>query len=56
MIELNIEESKKVLGGGTNFSGAVINAIKSSISFFFEFGQIVGGAIRRISTKHLCEF
>ena len=56
METLNIIETKKIIGGGWNPSGALLNALKSCISTIFEVGQTLGGAIRRISSGNLCKF
>jgi len=56
MRNLNNEEAKKIIGGATNITGTLINAFKGIVSTFFEIGQAVGGAIRRISSNNLCNF
>ena len=55
MKELSLNECKKIIGGGTSISGTLINAFKSCVNVFFEMGQYIGGAIRRITSNHLCE-
>jgi len=57
MNKLEINETKSIIGGGTsNFTGPVVNAFRGIFSTFFEIGQAVGGAIRRITTNNLCKF
>ena len=56
MKELEINEEKNIIGGGSSFSGTVFNAFKGVVMTFFEIGQAVGGALRRISTNYLCKF
>lgn len=56
MQEINLNESKKLIGGGIGFSGAILNAIKGITSTIFSIGQTVGGAIRRIGSGNLCKF
>ncbi len=55
MNKLEINETKKIIGGG-NFTGTLFNAFKGVVTTFFEIGQAVGGAIRRISSNNLCKF
>ncbi len=57
MNKLDINESKKIIGGGTsNISGPFVSAFRGIFSTFFEIGQAVGGAIRRITSNNLCKF
>ena len=56
MKELNIVESKEIIGGGVSVSGAFLSSIKGCITVVFEVGQAVGGAIRRIASGRLCGF
>lgn len=56
MLEIKNEEMKNIIGGGINFTGAIISALKGFISPIFEIGQAVGGAIRRVSSGNLCNF
>ena len=56
MEKVEINEMKKIIGGGSSFSGPIFNAFKGVVMTFFEIGQAVGGAIRRISTNNLCKF
>ena len=56
MKKLQINEEKNIIGGGSSFSGPIFNAFKGVVMTFFEIGQAVGGAIRRISTNNLCKF
>lgn len=55
MKNLEIVEMKKIIGGGS-LTSAMISALKGFTSVFFEIGQAVGGAIRRISANKLCSF
>ena len=55
MKTLQINETKTIIGGGTtNFTGQLFNAFKSVVMTFFEIGQALGGAIRRIGSNKLC--
>ena len=56
MQEIKLLESKKIVGGGISFSGAILSAIKGFANTIFEIGQTVGGAIRRIGSGNLCKF
>ena len=56
MKELKIEECNNIIGGGINFTGTIVNAIKSSVNIFFQIGQAVGGSLRRITSHNLCNF
>lgn len=53
---INLENTKIIVGGGVNFSGAILNAIKSCISTIMDVGRTVGSAIRRINSGKLCSF
>lgn len=55
MIDIDINESKRIIGG-SSISGTFINYLKGILSVFFEIGQAVGGAVRRISSNNLCKF
>ena len=52
---LSINEMKQIIGGST-ISGQFLNYLKGVLNVFFEMGQAVGGAIRRISSNNLCGF
>lgn len=56
MQEINLENTKIIIGGAVSFSGAVISAIRGYVNTIFSIGQAVGGAIRRISSGNLCKF
>lgn len=56
MKEINIENTKIIIGGGLNLTGTLLNAFKGLASTIFEIGQAVGGAIRRIGSGNLCKF
>ena len=56
MRNLKVDETKKIIGGAFNLTGTLVNAFKGVVMVFFEIGQTVGGAIRRISSNHLCGF
>ena len=56
MRNLNKKETKQIVGGANNWTGTLFNAFKGIITTFFEIGQAVGGAIRRISSDQLCSF
>lgn len=56
MKNISINDAKKITGGFSNFTGQLFNAFKGVVSTFFEIGQAVGGAIRRISSNKLCKF
>ena len=49
------EEETKFIIGGADIKGAVISAFKGIFTVFFEMGQAVGGAVRRIFSNKLCE-
>lgn len=55
-MEINKELTKKIIGGGISFTGALLSALKGFITPIFEVGQSLGGAIRRISSGKLCSF
>lgn len=40
--------------GGIKISAALITSIYKSISFIYEVGKALGGAINRIKTKRMC--
>lgn len=50
-----IENTKMIIGGGINFTGAILSAIKGITSTIFGIGQAVGGAVRRIGSGNLCK-
>ncbi len=56
MEELEKETMKRIIGGGTDISGAILNAISGCIETIFGIGQAVGSAIRRIKSGNLCKF
>ncbi|MBQ8891741.1 MAG: hypothetical protein IJ068_02630 [Bacilli bacterium] len=56
MISIDVNESKRIIGGGSTISGTFLNYLKGVLNVFFEIGQAVGGAIRRISSNSLCGF
>ena len=54
-MKIDKEELKQIIGGG-NLSGSLVSAFKGIVSVFFDIGQAVGGAFRRITTHNLCSF
>ena len=56
MEDISLESTKMIIGGGINFSGAILNAIKSCVSTIMDVGRAVGSAIRRINSGKLCSF
>ena len=48
------EELKKIKGGASGISSAVLNALMRTVSVMFSLGQAVGSAIRRVSEKNYC--
>ena len=55
MKKLSNAEMQQIIGGST-ISGPFLNYLKGILNVFFEMGQAVGGAIRRISSNKLCGF
>ncbi|MBR3660471.1 MAG: hypothetical protein IKN63_01015 [Bacilli bacterium] len=55
MKNLEIEETKNIIGGAFNLTGSFVSAFKGIVTALFEIGQTLGGAIRRISSNHLCD-
>lgn len=53
---IKFENTKMIIGGGINLTGAIITAFKGLASVIFEIGQAVGGSIRRIGSNNLCKF
>lgn len=53
MVRLKKEELYNI-EGGANISGTLINAITKAVNTLYNFGQSVGSAIRRISSKNRC--
>ena len=56
MRNIEIEETKNIIGGGFNLTGTFVSAFKGIVTVLFEIGQTLGGAIRRISSNNLCGF
>lgn len=56
MKEINLENTKIIIGGGISLTGAILTALKGLAGTIFEIGQAVGGAIRRIGSGNLCKF
>jgi len=54
MKKLMNQEMKKINGGATGISSAVLNALMRTVSVMFSLGQAVGSAIRRVSNKNYC--
>ncbi len=56
MEEIKKEKAMQIVGGGTDISGAILNALAGCIETIFGIGQAVGSAIRRIRSGSLCKF
>lgn len=56
MKNIELENTKIIVGGGLNLTGTILNAFKGLANSIFEIGQAVGGAFRRIKTGNLCKF
>lgn len=54
MNKIENEELKITIGGASNFSGAIVNAVTSLMKFVYGLGQSFGSAIRRIATGKTC--
>ncbi len=52
--EIKDKELETIVGGSSNFSSSVINALTNIIKFFYDAGSGVGSAIRRIHDKDMC--
>lgn len=51
---LENKELRKINGGASGISSAVLNALMRTVSVMFTLGQAVGSAIRRVSGKNYC--
>lgn len=51
----NKEELLKIIGGGINLSGAILNAFKGCATTIMDIGRNLGSAIRRIYDGSLCK-
>lgn len=54
MEKITSQEMKKITGGASGISSAVLNALMRTVSVMFTLGQAVGSAIRRTATKNYC--
>ncbi len=52
--EIKDKELETIVGGSSNISSSVINALTNIIKFFYDAGSGVGSAIRRIHDKDMC--
>lgn len=53
MVELSNVELLSIVGG-INWTGVLVNALKSTGEFVYSLGQAFGNSLRRISSKNLC--
>lgn len=49
------DEELKMIMGGFNITGTIVNALLSTGKFIFTLGQSFGSAIRRIGNKNICQ-
>lgn len=55
MEKINNKNELMVIVGGFNITGTIVNAITGAGKFVFSLGQAFGSAIRRISSKSVCQ-
>jgi len=53
MVEIEKNECKKIIGG-TSLTGTIVSALKGYINAVLGIGQVVGSAIRRITSRNYC--
>jgi len=54
MNKIENDELKLTIGGASNFSGAIVNAITSLVKFVYGLGQSFGSSIRRMTSGKMC--
>lgn len=54
MENIELEETRKIIGGASTVTGTVINYLTNLVKAFYSFGQAVGGGARRLITKNAC--
>lgn len=54
MQQLTIEEEKKIIGGASKLSAAMVTGIIKGATFLLELGRSLGSAIRRIQMRKWC--
>ena len=54
MRKLNVEETKRVLGGNFTYTAAFIGAFAKVVDLLFQIGENLGSAIRRNTDSGIC--